>query len=1008
MIFLVLLCGSITPVWALDPAKPPGQNFDLSHWYLGTPATPSSTSIPAADLTAGYTNVWFFTGPDGAMVFWCPVTGGTTSGSSYPRSELREQIAPPDNTVNWSAQGTHILDAQCKVTVLPSSGKVIIGQIHSYSGAARPLLKLVFDNGSIDAQVKHSPNSDTDDHVSFSNVPFNTLITYRIRFSDGLLAMTINGVTRTVDVYGNDQEWANQTFYFKAGSYCQDTSGGDTEGARVEFYSLAASHSGILENPPVITAQPVSRVVTQGASVSFSLMATGSPQLVYQWLKDGLELPGATSNLLALVGVKTSDAGDYTAVVTNAFGSVTSTVAALTVFVPPPVIPLAEALDTTNLVWTTNGNPPWSGQTNVTHDGTNAARSGAIGDGTSTSIKTTVTGPGAVSFWWKVSSEPVNDTLRFYVNGSEQARISGETNWVERTFELGSGSQAFEWRYSKNSSKTGGLDTAWVDQVRFGSSPPRITFQPFSQNVDAGTTVTFNITAAGTPPLSYRWWFEGTSLSDGPGVRGATNATLTLSNVPLARAGNYWVVVSNAASTVASSNAILVVNPIVTLAEALDTPALVWTTSGTPPWVGQTNLMHDGVDAARSGAIGDGKTTTMQTIVQGPGTVSFWWKVDSEPSNDRLLFYVGSSEKARITGNVDWQWRTFTISSGSQTLKWTYSKNSSKTGGVDSAWADQVLYIPANVPTASIIAVHPLSQNVEAGTAVTFSVGAVGSTPLSYFWLRDGTVLTNGNGVSGATTATLTLASAQPAQAGTYSVLVSNAVDVLVSSNALFTVAPQVPLAEALDAPALVWTTSGTPPWVGQTNVTHDPEDAARSGAIADGKTTTLQTTVQGPGTLSFWWKVSCETNNDRLRFYVDGSEQARISGEVNWEPRTFNISPGSQVLEWRYVKNSSVTAGLDRGWVDQVTFTPDGIPVPAPFLELSRPLAPRLTVAGTEVLLTWDTAPGKTYRVSFKENFSDADWIVLAGSVEGTDSTASVADNVEGPSQRFYQVTEE
>jgi hypothetical protein len=164
--------------------------------------------------------------------------------------------------------------------------------------------------------------------------------------------------------------------------------------------------------------------------------------------------------------------------------------------------------------------------------------------------------------------------------------------------------------------------------------------------------------------------------------------------------------------SVESSNAVLAVNPVSALAEALDTAGLSWTTNGTPPWIGQNILTHDGVDAARSGAITNGQTTSFQANVNGPGTVSFWWKVSSETNNDRLMFFIGSSEKARISGEVDWQWQTISVGSGSQTLKWTYSKNGSVTAGQDRSWVDDVLYIPNNVPTAPIIAIHPVGQTV--------------------------------------------------------------------------------------------------------------------------------------------------------------------------------------------------------------------------------------------------------------------------------------------------------
>ena len=54
-----------------------------------------------------------------------------------------------------------------------------------------------------------------------------------------------------------------------------------------------------------------------------------------------------------------------------------------------------------------------------------------------------------------------------------------------------------------------------------------------------------------------------------------------------------------------------------------------------------------------------------------------------------------------------------------------------------------------------------------------------------------------------------------------------------------------------------------------------------------------------------------------------DGTEQYAISGEVDWEERVFNVPAGSHNFRWRYSKNSSAAVGLDRGWLDQVVFSP-------------------------------------------------------------------------------------
>ena len=168
-----------------------------------------------------------------------------------------------------------------------------------------------------------------------------------------------------------------------------------------------------------------------------------------------------------------------------------------------------------------------------------------------------------------------------------------------------------------------------------------------------------------------------------------------------------------------------------------------------------------------------------------------------------------------------------------------------------------------------IIAVQPAGTNVEAGATAAFTVGAMGSPTLNYQWQREGVSLVNSSsdGISGATSATLTLAGVTPARAGLYTVVVSNSGGAVTSAPALLAVPPIPTLAEAVDATALTWTTTGTPPWLGHTSVSHDGEDAARNAAVADKKSSTMQTTVQGPGTLFFWWKVSSEKDKDLLTF---------------------------------------------------------------------------------------------------------------------------------------------
>ena len=137
-----------------------------------------------------------------------------------------------------------------------------------------------------------------------------------------------------------------------------------------------------------------------------------------------------------------------------------------------------------------------------------------------------------------------------------------------------------------------------------------------------------------------------------------------------------------------------------------------------------------------------------------------------------------------------------------------------------------------------------------------------------------------------------------------------------------------ISLGNAVDAPALGWTTGGNVNWTGQAGTTHDSTDAAKSGVPGNNLDSWLETTVTGPGNLSFWWKVSSQSGGDYLRFLVNGAELPAvpgISGEAGWTQISHSLTAGSHTLRWRYVKNASTAAGSDTGWVDEVVWTLGG-----------------------------------------------------------------------------------
>jgi len=190
------------------------------------------------------------------------------------------------------------------------------------------------------------------------------------------------------------------------------------------------------------------------------------------------------------------------------------------------------------------------------------------------------------------------------------------------------------------------------------------------------------------------------------------------------------------------------------LAEAVDDTSLSWTTGGDANWVGQTTVSYFGGSAAQSGAIGDSKTTYIQTTVTGSGALTFYWKVSSESGYDYLRFYIdGVEQSGKISGNVDYVQKSYSITSGSHTLKWVYAKDSMYSSGSDAGWLDKVVFTPSSTTTASTAPAAPSGVTATGSTTTSGTSGggpaAQGSGPVGGSTTTSTTI--SWNSVSGAT-----------------------------------------------------------------------------------------------------------------------------------------------------------------------------------------------------------------------------------------------------------------
>ncbi len=304
--------------------------------------------------------------------------------------------------------------------------------------------------------------------------------------------------------------------------------------------------------PPSILVQPMGRTVSQGDPVRFEAVIAGSEPLEFQWQWNGTNVPGATSLALVFPRVWLKDAGSYALVVSNSAGVAISSNAVLTVL---ETVNLTEALDDYGLVWRARN---WFGQSRVTHDGVDAAECRGLSMEDSAYLETIVTGPGIISFRWKVSCGE-DASLGFAMNYlGGLAWIEGETDWQRRSFEVPPGRQTLVWSYSRSEGAEGGQNAGWIDEVSFGTNVPPLSIvtQPRSQSVAAGDDLVFTVQAEGLEPFTYQWQREGVDLPE------ANQRELILSDVDASQAGTYTVTItSHDEDTITSAPAVLTVTP---------------------------------------------------------------------------------------------------------------------------------------------------------------------------------------------------------------------------------------------------------------------------------------------------------------------------------------------------------------------------------------------------------------------------------------------------------------
>ncbi len=352
----------------------------------------------------------------------------------------------------------------------------------------------------------------------------------------------------------------------------------------------AVARLTVIANPaiiaPSISTSPTNLTIVAGQSTTLVVEAGGTAPLNYQWQYYGDNIPGATSAQLDLTPVTVGQAGDYTAVVFNCSGSVTSSVATLTVLELPAIaIPpqsqsvvvggnatfdvTATGTDPLSYQWQLNDvDLPGANSSTLILTGVTANQAGnyaavvANSAGSVTSIVATLT----VLVPPAIATPPASQTVTAGGSASFNVTATGTApfsyQWQFKGANIPGATSATLALTGVTTNQAGNYAVVVINSAGFVTSstatltvlvPPAITTPPASQTVTAGGSATFNVTATGTAPLSYQWQFNGADLS------GANSATLALTGVTTNEAGNYAAVVANSAGSVTSIVATLTV-----------------------------------------------------------------------------------------------------------------------------------------------------------------------------------------------------------------------------------------------------------------------------------------------------------------------------------------------------------------------------------------------------------------------------------------------------------------
>ena len=633
--------------------------------------------------------------------------------------------------------------------------------------------------------------------------------------------------------------------------------GGDAGGYQVIVTNVWGSTTSVVAGlsvvDPLLVTNPASQLVNRGQTAAFSISVLGTQPLQYQWRKDGVNLVGATLPSLTLTNVQATNAGGYDVVVTDAFGSVTSAVATLTVNVaiadslnPAPNAQVnALAIQPDGKILLGGAFTNLNGQTRNRIARLNADGSLDTGfnPGASLDVRCLAVQPdGKIlvgGFFTNLAGLPRNYLGRLNADGSLDTAFNPNPNWtVNALVAQPDGTILIGGTFSL----VGGLSCPCIGRLNpdgsldtnFTASADNYVYalavQPDGKILVSGQFNNLNgqsrtnlgrLNPDGTldaqfNPLSSPLVVSLAVQADGKILVGGGFSTLggqTRNNLGRLNSDGSLDVTFNLGAN----------NYVYALAVQADTRILVGGFFSTLGGQARANIGRLNADGSLDAAFNPGASGTVSTLaVQPDGSILAGGTFTAIAGQSRNCIArlndagVVSDNLFSDTSSITWlrggagpEIASASFETTTDGTSWTALGAGQRISG---GWQLSGLTLPANATIrargfttsvgvqcssswfvetpggAPLLSPQPVNCTNDAATTATFSVTGVGAAPISYQWLKNGANLNDVGNISGSTTATLTLSNVFGADAGGYSVVLSNASGTVTSVVATLTV----------------------------------------------------------------------------------------------------------------------------------------------------------------------------------------------------------------------------